>query len=96
MRPVPKEAKMNRAEAREPKSGHDKPGGKSKGDPVGNEKRADMRGALEGEPTDHNPLRGAVKELHVQHPHSYDDHGPHHGGSEHMRHESMRDMMKKG
>lgn len=37
-----------------------------------------------------NPLRGAMKELKTQHPHPYTDHGPHHGGSEHIRHKPMR------
>jgi len=31
-------------------------------------------------------LAGAVKELHSQHPYNYDDHGPHHNTSDHMRH----------
>lgn len=36
-----------------------------------------------------NPLRGAMDELHRQHPHHYSDHGPHHGTSEHRRHEGL-------
>ena len=31
-------------------------------------------------------LKGAMRELHAQHPHNYDDHGPHHGTTEHIRH----------
>lgn len=36
-----------------------------------------------------NPLRGAMRELHSQHPHHYTDHGPHHGTSDHIRHEGL-------
>lgn len=57
---------------------------------VGNETKADMKGAMYGEPTDKNPLRGAVSELKKQHPEKHDDLGPHHGGSSHLRHKPMR------
>lgn len=53
---------------------------------AGPEVKADMAGAMAGQPTDHNPLRAATRELHEQHPHEYYDHGPHHGTSEHIRH----------
>lgn len=36
-----------------------------------------------------NPLHGAMQELHRQHPHHYSDHGPHHGTSDHIRHEGL-------
>lgn len=75
MRPVAKEAKMNRAEGHEPKSGHRAPAKAN----AGPEKHANMKGALMGSPTDHNPLKAATKELYKQHPHKHDDLGPHHG-----------------
>lgn len=89
-----KEGKMNKAEAREPKAGdHTRPAHAAG---VGNEKKADVRGAQEGgdkaEGAGMGHLRGAVKELHSQHPHAHHDHGPHHGGSEHIRHEPMHGM----
>src|ERR1700677_1745703 len=79
------EARMNRAEEHEPRGGGDsnKKGAAARRgnehDHVGNERSPDMKGAMEGNPTDHNPLHGAVKELHSQHPIHHDDHGPHHG-----------------
>ena len=93
MKPVAGEAKMNKAAESEPKSGHMKAAGpKGMSSDVGGESKADMKGALMGDPTDGNPLRGATKELHDQHPHSYSDHGPHHGGSEHIRHMPLHGM----
>ncbi len=59
---------------------------------VGNETKADMTGAMMGKPTDKNPLAGAIGELHKQHPHWYDDHGPHHGGTEHIRHDALHGL----
>lgn len=85
MRPMGKEGKMNRAGAEEPRSGHKAP---AHGGP-GPEKKADMGGALMGSPEDGNPLRGATRELHSQHPHAYHEHGPHHGTREHIRHEPV-------
>jgi hypothetical protein len=41
-------------------------------------------------------LRGAVEELYKQHPHKYDDHGPHHGTSDHIRHEPLHGMRPHG
>jgi hypothetical protein len=36
-----------------------------------------------------NPLMGAVKELYKQHPHNYDDLGPHQGTTDHIRHKPV-------
>lgn len=90
MRPTGKEAMMNKATGEEPKSGHRAP---APATGVGNETKADMRGAQEGQPTDKMPigpgsthLKGAVDELRAQHPISYHDHGPHHGTDHHIRH----------
>lgn len=78
------ESRINRAQEHEPRSGHRAParGG------VGNERSPDMKGALEGNPTDgmHGGLHHAVRELHEQHPIEYHDHGPHHGTDHHVRH----------
>lgn len=82
------EGVINRAAEQEPRSGHRPP---AKGG-VGNETKADMKGALEGSPTDHNPLRGAVQHLHEEHPIPYHDHGPHHGTDHHLRHEPLHGM----
>lgn len=91
----PSGGKINKAAAEMPRSGHDRPaGGQSK--PVGETSRADMKGAQMGQPTDKNPLRGAMKELASQHPHSYDQLGPHHGGSEHVRHIPLHGMKSGG
>jgi hypothetical protein len=57
---------------------------------VGNESKADMKGALDGKPTDKNPLKGAISELKSQHPHGHMDHGPHHGDMSHVRHKPMK------
>lgn len=92
VRPVPKEAKINRAEAAEPRAGHRAPAGKAHGSEVGNETHADMRGAMDGQPTDRNPLHGATKELKEQHPIEYHDHGPHHGTDHHVRHMPLHGM----
>lgn len=91
VRPVAKEAKMNKGAQLQEKSG----GAKSHMVRVGNETKADMKGALDGNPTDKNPLSGAVKELHEQHPHHYSDHGPHHGTKTHIRHEPMHGLVKR-
>jgi len=78
-----KEQMMNKAAGDIHKSGGDKrekPAAdrKGMGGAVGEETKADMRGALDGNPTDKNPLRAGVKELHKQHDIAYDDLGPHH------------------
>jgi hypothetical protein len=86
MKPVAGEAKMNRSEGAEPHSGHKAPAPAAG---VGNEMKADMKGALMGEPEDKNPLRSASHELKAQHPIEYHDHGPHHGTDHHVRHEPV-------
>lgn len=97
VRPVPKEAKMNKAAGLQEKSGHMAP---AKAAGVGNEKKADMKGAQLGQPTDKGPgpgkvsLSGAVAELKSQHPISYADHGPHHGTTHHIRHEPLHGLKK--
>lgn len=92
MKPVAGEAKMNKAEGHEPKSGHSRPAAARGGSEVGNESKADMKGAIGGEPTDGNPLRHAVGELHSQHPIAHHDHGPHHGHTHHIRHEPLHGL----
>lgn len=96
MKPVGAEAKMNRAEAKEPKSGHAAPAAARGGSEVGNESKANMKGALGGNPTDGNPLRHATAELHAQHPIAHHDHGPHHGMNHHIRHEPLHGLKPSG
>ena len=64
-----------------------KKAGTGTGNAIGNETKADMRGAgiMGGE----SSLGGAVAHLRSEHPIAYDDHGPHHGGTEHIRHEPL-------
>lgn len=62
---------------------------------VGNQKKADLKGTqLGGSRAEAagNPLSRATEELRSQHPHRHDDHGPHHGGSEHIRHEPLHGL----
>ncbi len=80
MKPVAKEAKMNKAEAAEPKSGHAKPAASGKGASADAGSSANMAGAFSG----------AVAELHAQHPHAHYDHGPHHGTTTHQRHKPYK------
>lgn len=87
---------MNKAEEKEPKSGHDKPAGKTHGSAVGPERKDDMKGAQMGQPEDKNPLKGATRELHEQHPHGYDEHGPHHGTKDHIRHQPLHGLKPTG
>lgn len=95
MKPVAGEAKMNKAEMHEPKGGHSAPAGaKGMGSDVGGESKANMKGAQMGNPTDGNPLRHAVGELHKQHPIKHHDHGPHHGTDHHIRHEAVGKVYK--
>ena len=89
-------AKMNKAAGEEPKSGHRPPAASKGGSEVGNETKADMKGAQMGQPTDGNPLRGATKELHDQHPIGYADRGPHHGTDHHLRHMPLHGMKPSG
>lgn len=80
---------MNKAEDKEPHSGHEK--GRTAG--VGDERKANVRGAQEGGSfAEAEGLRGAVNELREQHPIEHHDHGPHHGTDHHMRHEPMHGM----
>lgn len=85
---------LNKAAAEQPKSGHRPPaGGQAK--PVGNETKAETKRTQEGGSAAEaagNPLHGAVQELGRQHPHGYDDHGPHHGTTDHVRHEPLHGM----
>lgn len=57
---------------------------------VGNERKGDVKGAQSGgsmaQAGTGNQLKAAGDELRSQHPHRYDDRGPHHGGTEHVRH----------
>ena len=90
-----KEKMMNKAESSVHKAGGDKrekPAASRGRSEVGNETRPDMHGALEGRPTDKNPLHGAMRELHKQHPHKHDDLGPHHGEKHHIRHEPLHGL----
>lgn len=101
MKPVAGEAKMNRAEEHEPKSGHSRPAAAKGGSEVGGETKANMRGALEGNPTDgmKGHLGHAMDELHSQHPIEHHDHGPHHGTDHHIRNNTgdmLRSMAKHG
>lgn len=87
------EKAMNKAEAREPKSGHERPAHAAG---VGNERKADVRGAQEGgSMAEAGGLSGAMRELREQHPIEHHDHGPHHGTDHHMRHEPMHGMKPK-
>ena len=90
------EKKMAKEIGSQPKRGGDgdyssKPAGGGKLGGVG----ADMKGALHGNASEGNPLKGAMKELHAQHPKAHDDRGPHHGGKTHDRHEPMHGMHSK-
>lgn len=93
VRPVPKEAKMNKAAETQVKTGHYPP---AKPAGVGNETKPDVQGAQLGQPTDgmRGHLAGAVGELKSQHPHEYHDHGPHHGTSAHVRHQPLHGLKK--
>jgi hypothetical protein len=91
-----KAGKMNMAEENIHKAGGDKrekpAGAKGMGSDVGPEKRADMKDADSNRVTEHNPLRGAVHELHEQHPEKHHDRGPHHGKEHHIRHEPLHGL----
>ena len=62
-----------------------KQAGKGRESAVGNETKADMRGAGVGD----SSLSGAVGHLRSEHPIKHDDLGPHHGGMDHVRHEPL-------
>lgn len=89
------EGKINRAAAEEPKHGGNKRPAPAAG--VGNERKADVRGAQDGgSAAEAGGLSHAMKELHEQHPIAHHDHGPHHGTDHHLRHEPMHGMKNKG
>lgn len=72
-----------------------KPGAPSRGSDVGNEIKAAVRAVQEGgsmAEASGNPLKHATAELHSQHPHPYTDHGPHHGTTDHVRHQPLHGM----
>ncbi len=98
VRPVPKEAKMNKAAALQEKTGHERPA-RAPAHAAGEERKADVKDAQLGQPTDkmpigpgHTHLSGATKELHEQHPIPYHDHGPHHGKDHHIRHQPLHGL----
>lgn len=94
VRVVPKEAKMNKAAELQTKTGHNAPAG-GKVHAAGPERKAEVKAAQLGQPTDKSPLSGAVRELKSQHPISYSDHGPHHGTSHHVRHEPLHGLKSR-
>ena len=58
---------------------------------VGNERKADTKGAqMGGSAAEAKGTRGALSEatahLRSEHPTKHDDIGPHHGGNDHVRH----------
>ena len=85
---------------KEPKAESRMGGARGRGSDVGNEKHADLHGTqLDGSraegferPELRGGLGGAVEELHRQHPHKHNDHGPHHGTTTHIRHEPLHGM----
>lgn len=92
---------------REPRVKERLGGSHGRGSDVGNETRADLKGTqlggsrreAEGAVVHTHEGHGmaghlghAVEELHRQHPHHHHDHGPHHGGTEHVRHEPLHGM----
>lgn len=71
---------------------------------VGNETKADTSGAgldstramdRTGSVVGESGLMKAVKHLHGEHPIAYDALGPHHGGSDHVRHMPLAGMTAK-
>lgn len=56
---------------------------------VGDESHGDVAGTQSGGSAAEargSTLKAAVSELHSQHPQKYDDHGPHHNTTDHIRH----------
>lgn len=96
-----KEARMNRAAESPHKSGgddrrNDSGASKSRGSDVGNERKADMKGAFGSNPgVEKNPLRHATSELREQHPHHHMDRGPHHHTTTHVRNKPFTETMGK-
>jgi hypothetical protein len=100
-----KESMMNKAQGEEPKRvDSSKPAGSKRGPEIGNETKADVKGTQEGgsraeganSPIGSTKLSHAVKELHSQHPIHHSDHGPHHGRTDHIRHEPLHGMKSGG
>lgn len=96
---------INHAMDEMPKRGaSEKPAASKGGSEVGNERKADVRGAQEGgsraEGRSETPrigpgethIKHAVRELHEQHPIHHSDHGPHHGTDHHIRHQPLHGM----
>ncbi len=88
-----------KALAHEPHRGGDAdkseaPAASKGGSEVGEEKHY-SRKAWTGNPSEHNPLKGAVGHLKSEHPYKHDDHGPHHGKKHHDRHEPLHGMHPK-
>ena len=98
------EGRMNRAEEsthKEHRAETRMGGSHGRGSDVGNERKAEVRGVQEGGSAAEahgltGSLKHAVGELHSQHPHRHDDHGPHHGGTEHIRHMPLHGMRPGG
>ena len=101
------EGRINRAQEnvhKEPSARSRMGGSHEHGSDVGNEKKADVRGVQEGGSAAEargsvlhtGGLKGATGELHRQHPHKHNDHGPHHGTSTHIRHEPLHGMKPHG
>ena len=65
MKPVAKEAKMNRGEAKEHKGGHEGPSAKRGGSEVGNETKSAVKYATDRQGPE-DGLRGAINELKRQ------------------------------
>lgn len=62
---------------------------------VGNETHAEVRATQEGGSAAEG-LKGAVHELHLQHPIHHSDHGPHHGTDHHKRHMPLHGLRPHG
>lgn len=98
-----KQGMINAAKSEMPKrQTSDKPAGKAgRESMVGNETKAEVRATQEGGSMAEakgtgSSLRMAGDELRRQHPHSYADHGPHHGTTDHIRHEPLHGLKAKG
>ena len=86
------ERAMEKGDAHEPRGGGDAPRQRPYPADAGPERKAEVRAAQDSNPSEHNPLRGAVQELGRQHPIKHDDHGPHHGTDHHIRHMPLHGM----
>jgi hypothetical protein len=94
-----KESRIDKAARKMPHREVSKPpaGDRGSGSDVGNERKADVRGAQEGGSRAEGccgstHLGHAVKELHSQHPHGHMDRGPHHEWRGKVRHEPLHGM----